>query len=122
MIVFGEVGAGKSSLVNLLAGSDVAENSNSADGCTLKSTGYDIHMPQGPNTRIWDTWGLKEGLAGAVNTPEAINNIYKLTRDLEDLGVRVVKQHVRVLFGFQSLIMGACFKGYVSTQVRILRT
>ncbi|KZP22224.1 hypothetical protein FIBSPDRAFT_931226 [Athelia psychrophila] len=118
VIVFGEAGTGKSSLVNLLADTDVAETSNSAQGCTFKSTGYNINMPEGPNARIWDTAGLEEGLAGTVNTPQAINNIYKLTRDLED-GVNLLIYCVRGRITNSTIRNYKMFKAFCDDKVPI---
>jgi 50S ribosomal subunit-associated GTPase HflX len=44
-IIFGEMGAGKSSLVNLIAGKPVAVSSSGAMSCTLDSTVYTIRLP-----------------------------------------------------------------------------
>ncbi|KAF7969671.1 hypothetical protein HWV62_26727 [Athelia sp. TMB] len=84
VIVFGESGAGKSSLVNLLAGQRVAETSSNAKGCTFESKGYEVDIQDGPAIKLWDTAGLEEGDGGQVNHLQAVTNIYTLTRQLED--------------------------------------
>jgi len=43
-IVFGEMGVGKSSLINLIAGKDLAIASSSATSCTLQSTEYKVKL------------------------------------------------------------------------------
>jgi len=46
-IIFGEMGVGKSSLINLIAGEALAKSSPDAGSCTLESTEYEIrlHLP-----------------------------------------------------------------------------
>ena len=59
VILFGETGVGKSSLVNLLAGWHVADISPDSIACTLASTEYQFQL--GATTiRLWDTVGLEE--------------------------------------------------------------
>ncbi|KAF9003089.1 hypothetical protein BDQ17DRAFT_1356631 [Cyathus striatus] len=84
IILFGGTGAGKSSIVNMLAGTPcLADISSSADSCTLKSKPYDIaHC--GISYRIHDTAGLDEGEAGRVPTSEAIIQLYQLLENLSD--------------------------------------
>ncbi|KZP06632.1 ankyrin, partial [Athelia psychrophila] len=118
VIVFGEAGAGKSSLVNLMAGRDFAEVSSGANGCTFESTGYDIDIPGGPAVRIWDTAGLEEGATGTVNTVEAISNIYKLTRNLED-GVSLLVYCVRGRITNSTIKNYKMFKGFCDGKVPI---
>lgn len=55
-IVFGEMGVGKSSLVNLLAGKIVAKSSSGLKSCTLESTEYTIASSEHQlNIRLFDT-------------------------------------------------------------------
>ncbi|KAG1730252.1 P-loop containing nucleoside triphosphate hydrolase protein [Suillus paluster] len=58
-IVFGEMGVGKSSLINLIAGEQVAKVSPDALSCTLGSTEHQIRVsdPQ-LNVNLFDTAGL----------------------------------------------------------------
>lgn len=84
VIVFGQAGAGKSSIVNMIAGKIVAAVSEDAVGCTLKSTRHEIQIPGGPAVALWDTAGLDEGANGSVDTKQAIENLYTLTRDMKD--------------------------------------
>ncbi|KAG6333248.1 hypothetical protein ID866_5843 [Astraeus odoratus] len=63
LILFGESGVGKSSVVNLISGRDIAQISGAAEGCTLSSTEYAIEL--GPyHFRIWDTVGLNGPAVG----------------------------------------------------------
>ena len=59
IVLFGQTGSGKSSVVNLIAGSQIAGVSNRADGCTLSSKRYTLHV-NGRTFHIWDTVGLDE--------------------------------------------------------------
>ncbi|KZP22228.1 P-loop containing nucleoside triphosphate hydrolase protein [Athelia psychrophila] len=84
IIVFGHTGAGKSSLVNMIAGEDVARTSNDIIGCTFKSEPYHITTPQNRKITLWDTAGLDEGPTGQVTTLAAMKNIRELTTQLAD--------------------------------------
>jgi 50S ribosome-binding GTPase len=93
VIVFGETGAGKSSIINMLAGTDVALTSNTAIGCTFESTCYSV-LIHGATFNLWDTSGLNEGKEGKVPTKDAIINLYDLIRGLEE-GVSLLVYCVR---------------------------
>jgi tRNA U34 5-carboxymethylaminomethyl modifying GTPase MnmE/TrmE len=82
VVLFGEMGAGKSSVVNMLCGQDKAAVSSSASGCTLSSTGYEGAMADQPFT-FWDTAGLNEGDIGKVPNMKAVVGLYRLLRQLE---------------------------------------
>ncbi|KAF9444548.1 hypothetical protein P691DRAFT_763294 [Macrolepiota fuliginosa MF-IS2] len=84
IILFGETGSGKSSIVNMLSANErVADISSGAKGCTFKSHPFDIDILGQPMT-IWDTAGLDEGDAGSVSKSDAIIELYKLVRNLSD--------------------------------------
>ncbi|KAG1777034.1 P-loop containing nucleoside triphosphate hydrolase protein [Suillus placidus] len=57
VVVYGESGAGKSSLINLIAGRHVAHTSPDANTCTFTNTPYDITI-DGQQFRLWDMAGL----------------------------------------------------------------
>ena len=81
IIIFGETGAGKSSLVNLIAGNDVAEISNRSVGCTFKSTCFTVNIGD-KRFSLHDTAGLDEGQSGTVAKHDAIVQCYELLRKL----------------------------------------
>ncbi|KZP27761.1 hypothetical protein FIBSPDRAFT_853310 [Athelia psychrophila] len=83
VIIFGQSGSGKSSLVNMIAGRDVARISASTVGCTASSQSYDVDIPGPLKIKLWDTAGLNESNEGSVSSARAIAAICKLVRDLE---------------------------------------
>ncbi|TDL24524.1 hypothetical protein BD410DRAFT_838048 [Rickenella mellea] len=83
VIIFGETGAGKSSLINLLSGQDLAKVSSAAAGCTFATDAYDFELGGEP-FRLFDTVGLNEGDNGTVSAKDAIVNLYKLICSLDD--------------------------------------
>jgi predicted GTPase len=82
VIVFGETGAGKSSLVNMLDGGGQAIVSSGALGATFCSTPYKKTI-NGSAFRIFDTAGLNEAPGGTVPPRIAVDNLRRLIRDLE---------------------------------------
>lgn len=82
VVIFGETGAGKSSLVNMIAGNAVAEISNRAIGYTFQSTCFTVNIG-GKLFNVHDTAGLDEGQEGTVAKQDAIINLYTLLRRLE---------------------------------------
>lgn len=85
VILFGETGVGKSSLVNLLAGWNVAEVSPDSITCTLASTEYQFQL--GATTiRLWDTVGLEEPERGTNGYMGAIEKATQLIRRLNASG------------------------------------
>ncbi|KAF9245008.1 P-loop containing nucleoside triphosphate hydrolase protein [Melanogaster broomeanus] len=87
IVIFGETGAGKSSLVNLICGADVARTSPEARACTLDARHYDTRI-QGKDFRIYDTVGLNE--PEVLNDPDrlvgAIIKAYRLVQSLSAAG------------------------------------
>jgi len=81
IILFGETGAGKSSIVNMLAGSEVAKSSSGASGCTFQSMRYRITI-DGELYNVFDTAGLNEGDLGTVSAQDAIIELYALLKSL----------------------------------------
>jgi tRNA U34 5-carboxymethylaminomethyl modifying GTPase MnmE/TrmE len=58
VVVFGETGAGKSSLINLVAGSQTALTSRDAMGCTTETNVYDVLIQNETlKVKLFDTVG-----------------------------------------------------------------
>ncbi|KAG1896039.1 P-loop containing nucleoside triphosphate hydrolase protein, partial [Suillus fuscotomentosus] len=70
----GESGVGKSSLINLIMGRDVAETSPDALSCTITHAAYDATI-SGQYFRLWDTAGLNEGSEGKAPAAAAARNL-----------------------------------------------
>ncbi|KAJ3511732.1 hypothetical protein NMY22_g15560 [Coprinellus aureogranulatus] len=85
IILFGETGVGKSSIINMLRGSEGATISSSALGCTLSSNGYDGSIWDQDYT-FWDTVGLNEGEQGNMPDIKAVTALYHLLRKLSTDG------------------------------------
>ena len=83
VILFGGSGVGKSSVVNMLAGYNVADTSSGATGCTFKNAGYDVDICGIP-FRLHDTAGLNEGDEGRIPNSDAIVQLYTLLKRLDD--------------------------------------
>ena len=81
VILFGQTGSGKSSLINLMAGQNVAKVSSGAAGCTLSFQRYPF-LVNGRDVQIWDTVGLDE----PDMELESIEQAYRLIRDWETYG------------------------------------
>lgn len=85
IVIFGETGSGKSSLINLIIGQKVAETSYGTDGCTLDSTLYETDVGD-YHLRIYDTVGLNEPHLGAEHYLVAIEKAHRLITALNDTG------------------------------------
>ncbi|KIK99110.1 hypothetical protein PAXRUDRAFT_823147 [Paxillus rubicundulus Ve08.2h10] len=81
IIIFGDSGVGKSSLINMLAGHKAAKTSSSVMGCTFQSSHYRITIDD-ETFHIWDTAGLDEGTHGRVPADVAEKHLAKLLQDL----------------------------------------
>ncbi|KAG1852179.1 P-loop containing nucleoside triphosphate hydrolase protein, partial [Suillus subluteus] len=86
-VVFGESGAGKSSLVNLIAGKDVAVSSSETRGCPSGTSAHGILIQNETlKVNLLDTAGLDEDPEGAVPDKEARRISKKLVRTLMEQG------------------------------------
>jgi tRNA U34 5-carboxymethylaminomethyl modifying GTPase MnmE/TrmE len=86
VILFGETGVGKSSVINLMAGAQVASTSANLEGCTLEATEYSFALPGEPSLCIYDTVGLNEPEMGVNTFFGAIEKAHKLITSLHDAG------------------------------------
>ena len=95
VILFGESGSGKSSLVNMIVGKNVAKVSGSAESCTFKNEAFPATIG---NTTfvIYDTAGLNEGDQGRVPHWKAIEGLYTLIRQLEGVSLLIYCMRGRV--------------------------
>ncbi|KAF8551309.1 hypothetical protein OG21DRAFT_1524539 [Imleria badia] len=85
VVIFGETGVGKSSIINLIADQTLARTSNGALGCTFQHVRYPITLGN-VTYALWDTTGLDEGSEGTVPSKLAENNLRELMRGLERSG------------------------------------
>ncbi|KAG1723932.1 P-loop containing nucleoside triphosphate hydrolase protein [Suillus lakei] len=85
IVLFGQSGADKSSLVNLMAGKDVASISNDMQLSTTQWKEYPVEFG-GNSYRVFDTVGLREPQLGIPQFLDAVENTYKLVQDLEKQG------------------------------------
>ncbi|KAH7888938.1 hypothetical protein F5I97DRAFT_769309 [Phlebopus sp. FC_14] len=90
VIIFGETGVGKSSLVNLIAGDPLADTSSGAAGCTLEAQSYDLIFPDEQDrlhhVRLFDTVGLNEPSMGKNHYLTAVEKVNELMCELERTG------------------------------------
>ncbi|KAG1815224.1 P-loop containing nucleoside triphosphate hydrolase protein [Suillus subaureus] len=85
IVLFGQAGAGKSSLVNLMAGDNLAKTSSDMRSCTLQSEEYRIKF-DGMSYNVFDTVGLEEPQLGIQQYLNAVENAYTLIQNLEKRG------------------------------------
>lgn len=77
VVIFGESGSGKSSIINVIAQKQVAKTSNDALGCTSESKRYSVDI-SGQKFALFDTVGLNEGTAGTVPPKQAKRQLKSL--------------------------------------------
>ncbi|KAG1741504.1 P-loop containing nucleoside triphosphate hydrolase protein [Suillus paluster] len=85
IVIFGETGAGKSSLVNLMAGKEVAVTSPDTRRCTLHWKDYTIGFG-GKSYKVFDTMGIEDLQLGMAQFLESVGNAYKLIAELDRQG------------------------------------
>lgn len=83
IIIFGETGTGKSSLINMLSNQEVAPISNDAAGCTFEALPHPVTIGDVEYV-LWDTAGLNEGEAGSVPGDQALRHLHDLVMGLKD--------------------------------------
>ncbi|KAG2134462.1 P-loop containing nucleoside triphosphate hydrolase protein [Suillus clintonianus] len=85
VVLFGESGAGKSSVINLIAGQNVARTSSSPQRCTMRWEEYDISFG-GASYQVFDTIGLEDPQLGIKEYLECVESAYRLTKELDSRG------------------------------------
>ncbi|KAG2030670.1 P-loop containing nucleoside triphosphate hydrolase protein [Suillus americanus] len=85
IVLFGLAGAGKSSLVNLMAGENEARTSSDMRSCTLHWQKYAIKIDN-KSYNVFDTAALKEPQLGIQQYFDAVENSYALIQNLERQG------------------------------------
>ncbi|KAG2051264.1 hypothetical protein BDR06DRAFT_939293 [Suillus hirtellus] len=85
ILLFGATGAGKSSLVNLMAGKELAGTSPDMQRCTMQWNEYSIDF-DGDRYTIFDTIGLDEPQLGIKEYLESVENTYRLVEELDRQG------------------------------------
>jgi GTPase Era involved in 16S rRNA processing len=86
IVIFGETGAGKSSVINLMAGRQVARTSPDSHRCTLQWTEYTITLADGTRYQVFDTVGLEEPRLDSGEYLTAITNADSLIKALNERG------------------------------------
>ncbi|CAA7263828.1 unnamed protein product [Cyclocybe aegerita] len=94
IIIFGETGTGKSSLINMLSGREDAAVSNRATGGTFSSEPYEVELLDDKSYNIWDTAGLNEGEHGSVPADVAMENLRTLVGKMDE-GINLLVYCVR---------------------------
>lgn len=82
IVLVGECGTGKSSLINLIIGQDVAKTSNDTAACTTELRPYKVSI-DGCNLKLWDTPGLDVGSTARAHTRSS-EALIKLLQWLEE--------------------------------------
>ncbi|KAG2352015.1 P-loop containing nucleoside triphosphate hydrolase protein [Suillus spraguei] len=85
IVLFGQAGAGKSSVVNLMAGENIASTSSDLKSCTLHWQEYPIRIGS-ESYKVFDTVGLQEPQLDIPQYLDAIENAYKLIQKLQGQG------------------------------------
>jgi small GTP-binding protein len=95
VVICGESGVGKSSIVNMLAGEEVFEVGRGAKGTTFEHQGCAIRI--GDQTlNIWDTAGLNENKHGLVTPEKAFRQLFALLREFGGVNLLVFAMRFRI--------------------------
>ncbi|KAH0828072.1 hypothetical protein J3R83DRAFT_3727 [Lanmaoa asiatica] len=90
VLIVGETGVGKSSVINLIAGEQLADVSAGASGCTMEATSYDVVLTESQglrhHIRLFDTVGLNEPSLSKNDYLTAIEKANVLITQLQRTG------------------------------------
>lgn len=90
VLIVGETGVGKSSVINLIAGEELADVSPGAKGCTMEAASYDVVLSDsqglGHHIRLFDTVGLNEPSLSKNDYLTAIEKANVLITQLQRTG------------------------------------
>ncbi|KAG1813085.1 hypothetical protein EV424DRAFT_1541846 [Suillus variegatus] len=87
VVICGESGSGKSSLVNLIAGANMAVTSGDAGGCTTTTGVHEVLiLNETLKVKLFDTVGLNEGPRGTVPDKVARRILKRLLRTSTEQG------------------------------------
>ena len=90
VLIVGETGVGKSSIVNLIAGESLATVHSGAGACTMAATSYDVILPDAQglshHIRLFDTVGLNEPQFRKTDYLSAIEKANTLICQLQRTG------------------------------------
>lgn len=82
VVLFGEIGSGKSSLINMITGYEYAAVSGGSYGCTFQSQAYCTEISRSLYN-IYDTPGLDQGDMGRMTNSSAIACLHRTITDLK---------------------------------------
>ena len=88
VVLFGAVGCGKSSIINLLAEEPIAQVSADVEPCTKRPRWYQISNGGG-RIRLWDTMGFGFAHGGEVSPLSPYEQAHAVLRNLPD-GVNLI--------------------------------
>ena len=101
VVLFGVLGCGKSSIINLLSDEPIAEVSTGADPCTDRPRWYEVSI-DGRRFRLWDTMGFHLARGGHTNPLLPCDQAHAVLRNLTD-GINLILLCARKGGGFASL-------------------
>jgi hypothetical protein len=97
VVVFGESGTGKSSIVNMLAGEPIFAVDDGACGTTFDHQGCAIKFGGGKHVlNVYDTAGLNEDKLGRVAPQVALQQLYDLLRNVGGINLLVFVTRPRI--------------------------
>ncbi|RDB20899.1 hypothetical protein Hypma_012000 [Hypsizygus marmoreus] len=86
IIIFGEKGVGKSSLISMITGGEMGVTSSELFGCTFEAVPACTILIAGKRCRLWDTTGFNEGGQGTVPAEQTEKNLRDLVEGLAFAG------------------------------------